>query len=183
MPISKLKKKKILVVVIQLSFFLALASIIVLVKEQEIIDRIFIEEGGFSYNSNPNRPFLYYEIRVEKGDMINFSEILLNDSLPIPLDWGVDVTVYDESNVEVDGNRINNILIYKCPTRNVTFTAYQISYLLVSFTIEVEAFYYEASPIILYIFLSFIFVWINYLTYVLIKRRKETAKWFKPFRK
>jgi hypothetical protein len=63
------------------------------------------------------------------------------------------------------------------------FVVYEISYLIVSFAIEVEAFYYEASPIILYLFLSFVFIWINYLTYVLIKKRKETEKWFKPFRK
>ncbi|MCG3222301.1 MAG: hypothetical protein H7641_13055 [Candidatus Heimdallarchaeota archaeon] len=180
---SKLKKKKVFVIIILLSFSLVLASIIVQVKEQKLKDRIYTTEGSFSYSSNPNGPFLFYEVRVETGDTINFSEILLNDSLPIPSDWGVDVTVYDENEVEIEGNRINNILIYQCSTRNITFTAYQISYLQVYFTIEVEAFYYEASPIILYLFLSFVFIWINYLSYVLIKRRKETEKWFKPFRK
>jgi hypothetical protein len=183
MPFANLKKKKVLVAVIILSFCLVIATIIVHAKGNVVIDRIFTTEGSFEYSINPNRPFLYYEIRVETGETINFSEILFNESLPIPSEWGVEVTVYDENGENIHGNRINDILIYHCTTKNVSFTAYQISYLLVQFTIEVEAFYYETMPIVLYLLLSLVFIWINFLTYVLVKRRKETEKWFKPFRK
>ena len=183
MSIIKIMRKKVLFIVILLSLSIVTASIVVQVKEQNLIDRIYTEEGEYSYSAHPNRPFLFYEVRVDQGDMINFSEILLNDSLPIPSDWGINVKVYDAEDQEIDSNRVNEILIFNCPTKNMSFTAYQISYLLVEFTIEVEAFYYEASPIILYLFFSFIFIWINYLTYILIKKRKETEKWFKPFRK
>ncbi|NPD87899.1 MAG: hypothetical protein HGN29_04200 [Asgard group archaeon] len=181
MSFSKLKKKKNLATLILLSILFVLASVILQAKEKKVIDTIDTTEGIFCYTSNLNTLFLYYEVRVEPGEITNFYEILLNSSLLIPSNWGVEVTVYDDKSEEIEGNRINNILTYQCSTRNMTFIVYQNSYLLVSFTIEVEAFYYEASTIILYIFLSFIFIWINYLTYVLIKRRKETEKWFKPF--
>ncbi len=183
MSIRIIKRRQVLAAIILLSLLIALASIIIQVNEQKLIDRIFTTEGSFSYSSNPNRPFLYYEVRVEEGDTINFMEIMLNESLPIPFDWGLDITVYDENHIEIEGNSINDILIYKCLTRNMTFTAYQISYLLVYFTIEVEAFYYEASSIILYLSLSLILIWCAYLAYIMIKRRKETEKWLKPFRK
>ena len=183
MLIGKLRNKKVLTTIILLSLSLAIASIIVKVNEQKPIDRIYSREGSFSYNSNPNKPFHFYEVRVEIRNMINYMEMLMNDSLPFPMYWGVNVDVYDENNERIEGNRIGDVYVYRCLTRNMTFTAYQISYLLVEFSIEVEAFYYEASPILLYLFLTFIFVWINYVSYVLIKRKKQTEKWFKPFRK
>jgi len=183
MSVIRIRKKKVFTAVIVVSLLLVIASIVVNTKERKMIDRIYIEEGEHSYSAHPNRPFLFYEVRVDQGDIINFMEVFLNDSLPIPDDWGVDVEVYDAEKEEVDGQRINNILIFRCSTRNMSFTAYQISYLLVEFTIEVEAYYYEANPIILYLFLSIVFIWINYLSYMLIKRRKDTEKWLKPFEK
>ncbi|MCG3226964.1 MAG: hypothetical protein H7645_08600 [Candidatus Heimdallarchaeota archaeon] len=183
MSINKLRKKKVFVALILLSISLTLASIILQIKEKEVIDTIDTAVGIFGYSTNLNTPFLYYEVRVETGEKTDFYEILLNSSSLIPSYWGVEVTVYDDKSEEIEGNRINNILTYQCSTRNMTFIVYHDSYLLVSFAIEVEAFYYEASTIILYMLLSLIFIWINYLTYVLIKRRKETEKWFKPFRK
>jgi len=174
MLIHRIKMRMLLVVVIFLSFSISLTTIIIQVKEQKIIDRIFTTEGSFSYSSKPNRPFLYYEVRVEEGETINFMEIMLNESLPIPTNWGLNITVYDENNNEIEGKHVNDKLIYKCLTRNMTFTAYQISYLLVYFTIEVEAFYYEASSIILYLSLSIILIWSIYLACSMIKRRKET---------
>lgn len=177
------KRRKIFVIVIFVSFLLALSSIIVYSQESRIVDRIITTDGSFSYSSNPNRPFLYYEVRVETGGIINFNEILLNDTLSLPSDWGVEVAVYDEDSSEIDGFSYSDVLVFKCPTRNMTLTAYQISYLLVYYTIEVEAVYYDTIPVILYLLLSIAFIWINYLTYILIKRRKETEKWFKPFRK
>jgi hypothetical protein len=148
-----------------------------------MLDIIYLEEGEYSYSVNQKKPFLYYEVRVEEGDWINFNEVMFNESLPFPSDWGIDVEVYNAEGEELYGNRVNDILIFNCPTRNISFTAYQISYLLVGFIIEVEVFHYEANPIILYIFLSLLVIWINYLTYVLIKKRKDTEKWLKPFRK
>ncbi|MHA1953656.1 MAG: hypothetical protein ACW96U_06910 [Candidatus Heimdallarchaeaceae archaeon] len=106
MSIRKLKKKQILVVVILLSFSIAIASIMIQVYEKKTIDTINSTEGIFAYSTNLNTPFLYYEVRVETGEITNFYEILLNSSLPIPSDWGVDVTVYDDKNEEIRGNRI-----------------------------------------------------------------------------
>ena len=183
MPLTNLKRKKILFIVIIISFSLGIATIVVYAKESKIVDRIITTEGSYIYSSNPNRPFLHYEIRVMEGGTINFNEILLNETLPIPTDWGVEVTVLSSEGWEVEGVHIGDLIVYSCPTRNVTLSAYQISYLLVNFTIEVEAVYYEAVPIILYLICSVAFVWINYLTFILIKKRKETEKWFKPFRK